>query len=576
MPDQPNSFCDMPESFLSRGAGINYETLIHSKQTFIANVVAEIGVTYEDYVNIESSRACKRWLKAIGDITNVCSWGWCYASDVMVEAGFRGVVAILDHCHEGGEAPQFEQVNGLIENTWFDVSRSHVIRQDANYSYVPGCYVGSEGTSEIYGVLGDIIDALEIAGLASSLREERWQRLSGKLRFGTVRVSVETDLPADHPFRGWGTAWCHTIPSLISKVSYRAVNLLLKLRRGGISKRDYARLTKNPRLIKNALVGDSTSFSTSRERSYLRRIHKVVPIRTNCTACTKSVKGCKCKHHPCGCFSSLVNGMCANAAHTFTTIEVMDAPISKVGRANRKFPRYVGVELELTGFARLRGCEERAVRTKLAKLDACVKYDGSLPSDGREINMPPRRGTALPKNIVETVQALKYVGAETETEAGVHMHVDVADFDLEDFKKLCGMWHKLESLVMAAMPEHRRSNEHCVRWHKSADWYNAVEMNFTKGSIARQFNNENRYKTLNFRSYKSDRQTVEFRMVEATLDTDRLISLAEIFTGIIQAAKKVEISKVRTAFEKHDDAAMLAILPSKIQAKLISEIVRAA
>lgn len=356
----------------------------------------------------------------------------------------------------------------------------------------------------------------------------------------------------------------------------KTIQAVVRLREAfkGLSSSEVASLRKfDDIVIPRSVV--RVKYSNQTQKTLATKLAKSLgtPDRFLCTMCASTLSACSCVRHRCGCFNSPVSGQCANRTHSSNTLIAIESPIKKLGTGNRRFPRHIGVEIEISRFIPMPSCTSIQVGKVMKDTLSCVKYDGSLHHDGaREITTTPRAGKSFSTAIIKVVRGLQDVGGETLTDAGIHMHVDVSDFDEYDFRKLAGMWAKMERAVLATVPPARRTNDYCVPWDFGGrSWEFVTNVELTEGALNVVNLQGNRYKTMNVQSYNSDRKTVEFRFMESSLDIRRIKDMASILSNIVETAKRSDIFDVKKAFE-HSIERTFGLLPRPVTNRLFTQI----
>lgn len=200
-----------------------------------------------------------------------------------------------------------------------------------------------------------------------------------------------------------------------------------------------------------------------------------------------------------------------------------------------------------------------------------VVEDGSV--DGFEINTAPAKGEAFIKQISEICSILKK-GSKLGNNCSMHIHIDARDFTGPDLVKLAALWQQAEPKMSELVASNRRTNSYCKtigdalakginlrkdhpdiaflklvnNIHNRNDSYGYEKA--TISDIIYSFGDKdgaNRYRSLNLHSWFY-RKTIENRMLECTLDVNKIINWANINANILSYAKEKsfeEISKVK-------------------------------
>ena len=224
--------------------------------------------------------------------------------------------------------------------------------------------------------------------------------------------------------------------------------------------------------------------------------------------------------------------------------------------------RYVGVEIE-TNFASqidsddvFYNCEEyiRNSRHDVPEEDRFrtgidVVEDGSITSsnhrNGYEVVMVPRRGDMIYKDVQNVVSGLKgYCEAYTSYRCGLHIHVDIRDFDWYHFAVLGIMTKLIEPHIYTWVPESRRTGVDGQNWCRpvSQTLYDFghvvgrddfVDCWYDNGGYSTNKYNEKRYHGLNLHSHFQANQGVEIRYHGGTLNADKVMHWSIFWTNVI-------------------------------------------
>lgn len=169
-----------------------------------------------------------------------------------------------------------------------------------------------------------------------------------------------------------------------------------------------------------------------------------------------------------------------------------------------------------------------------------VKYDstcgplGKGKDAGWEIASYIASGNDDIMTISRAAGYLKDKGVRTNDNCGLHIHVDVSDFDVTEIGVLFGHWIKVEKMLFQACPPRRRKSRHCRLISKkiSPVLFTMQELrepaflwNIIKPQNLGPYENNDKRVTLNSVGYARGlqedyhpRKTVELRMPECLLD----------------------------------------------------------
>lgn len=204
-----------------------------------------------------------------------------------------------------------------------------------------------------------------------------------------------------------------------------------------------------------------------------------------------------------------------------------------------------------------------------------VKYDSSCgklgkPKDfGWEIASFKAIGKKQLDHIAEVANYLKESGCEINSNCGLHLHVDISDFKINDIGCLLNRWTKSENFLLKTLPLNRRNNFHCKPLISKKDFdkfknYKRNEIwNLLKPKVLKQNENFDKRYSLNLVNYakfiknkNSKRVTLELRIPEATLDYDDIYNWGHFFVNFVDFCKnckekdpKNNCSKLSTFFK---------------------------
>jgi hypothetical protein len=92
---------------------------------------------------------------------------------------------------------------------------------------------------------------------------------------------------------------------------------------------------------------------------------------------------------------------------------------------------------------------------------ASVVSDGSIP-EGFEINTAPASGDKFVAQLEQIGAKLSRAGADANHKCGIHIHVDVRDFNFVERAKLCWLWAACEREFYSLVPKSRRGSRWCL------------------------------------------------------------------------------------------------------------------
>ena len=260
--------------------------------------------------------------------------------------------------------------------------------------------------------------------------------------------------------------------------------------------------------------------------------------------------------------------------------------------------RAVGLELEI-------GDITSRYREYLIQLPGQWHRDASVQPSELEYVTLPLSGDALLKFVTNFMAYMRTYNGSVNTTCGLHVHVDVRDYDYSDIARLIVVWSKIEPEIYKLCKPLRLINEYCwplftsvcienrdpwiskpmvtylnkpwiptqtlkakvveAVYHKKITWpsnkhdtamqglqyiqklykskYLNDIMHTTDDDSISRFCNP-RYAGLNLHSYFY-RNTIEFRMREGVLDFDEIVSWAVLCGSIIELVKNLSYNQVQ-------------------------------
>lgn len=150
-------------------------------------------------------------------------------------------------------------------------------------------------------------------------------------------------------------------------------------------------------------------------------------------------------------------------------------------------------------------------------------------------------------------KALKDSGAAVNRNCGLHVHVEIADFEKRDVGILLGCWLKIEKIMRLAVSK-KRHLDYCRLIKPETDWgwlghyygkyYSPQELYELYIPANRDDVDEFRYRAVNIVNYYKGlrnknykRKTVEYRMPEGTLEESDVINWTRLFVNFTNGIK---------------------------------------
>ena len=232
-----------------------------------------------------------------------------------------------------------------------------------------------------------------------------------------------------------------------------------------------------------------------------------------------------------------------------------------------KSKRYVGLEIE-TNFDSTAWDNEPSstdIQEELARMfhsdqrmspDLSVVYDGSITDDshpyGYEIVMRPRRGDILLKDTQTVCNTLKNsLDAYVSRKCGLHLHIDVRDYDYIHFTVLSMMTKLIEPHVYSWCPPSRATSQWCRKVSQRLSSFKYVEGRddfidvwYDNGYYSNEKYNEKRYHGLNLHCHFQANQGLEIRYHGGTLSPDKIKHWTIFWTNVVDVCYEIG-NKVR-------------------------------
>lgn len=154
-------------------------------------------------------------------------------------------------------------------------------------------------------------------------------------------------------------------------------------------------------------------------------------------------------------------------------------------------------------------------------------------------------------------KALKDSGAKVNRNCGLHVHVEIADFEKKDVGVLMGCWLKIEKIMRLAISK-KRYLDYCHPIEKETDWgwighyygkyYSPQELYEIYIPHCRAEADEFRYRAINIVNYYKGlrnknykRKTVEYRLPEGTLEENDVVNWTRLFVNFTDTVKKSQM-----------------------------------
>lgn len=195
-----------------------------------------------------------------------------------------------------------------------------------------------------------------------------------------------------------------------------------------------------------------------------------------------------------------------------------------------------------------------------------IKDDATCGPEGREGPKGVEIASFVGKNITDlrhisdTAAGLYKAGSRVNENCGLHVHAEARDLTIDQVATLVAYWLKIEPIISASMPSHRRDNSYCEMLCKkfsNKDFLNLLLKNKTKKEEVWQFfrpedlnyyENKDRRLTLNLVNYARaiqnsslHRKTLELRWPEGTLNKSDIHCWVIFFLNFIETCKNIPL-----------------------------------
>jgi hypothetical protein len=129
---------------------------------------------------------------------------------------------------------------------------------------------------------------------------------------------------------------------------------------------------------------------------------------------------------------------------------------------NNPSPRYLSPEIEIY---KLVSRGRNGLGKKISKVvydwGGRIVHDGSLGSQGFEINPAPAGGDLFLLQMKEIFSALEEAEAYVNEKCGMHVHINARDFTAYDIRRLVKYYAIVEDVLFGMVDEDRRENDYC-------------------------------------------------------------------------------------------------------------------
>lgn len=225
-------------------------------------------------------------------------------------------------------------------------------------------------------------------------------------------------------------------------------------------------------------------------------------------------------------------------------------PAAVVAGVSLGIDRKFGVELELTFPATMLHTTIQSRLQDAGLRSWRVKSDGSLSGGpgrtGWEIVSPPMRGQDGIDQVRTACRVLKtQCDAKPNRTCGLHVHHEVADYTIDDFKRLVRGWTNSQDAIDLLVSPSRRgrgASQYCQRLSSGE-----VSSIMSAGTVRdlTYLRRVSRYRTLNLLSY-ARYGTVEIRQHQGTVEAEKVVNWILFGQSVIEHARQDTLPRTTT------------------------------
>lgn len=170
------------------------------------------------------------------------------------------------------------------------------------------------------------------------------------------------------------------------------------------------------------------------------------------------------------------------------------------------------------------------------------KEDGSLHHQGVEFCSPILQGDAGLSELADILQVCNDNGAEIDHKCGLHVHIDLRDFNKQELVRLFYILRKVEHVTRLLVTEERNNNEFCCA---TLCQVQTNDQDRFDEQVIENCENMQRYSAYNFLSYYN-RKTVEVRLHHGTLNYEEIRNWVLLHLAIVDYAKNNDTTTFET------------------------------
>lgn len=202
----------------------------------------------------------------------------------------------------------------------------------------------------------------------------------------------------------------------------------------------------------------------------------------------------------------------------------------------------------VTRSVRRMGYEHSNGTTWDVKTDASCGWELAAPA----LTLDESGNNAELKAVMNAVAALR---PQINKSCGLHVHVEVRDFNARDLRNLIVLWARYEPYFFELCPPSRRSNTFCVP-HRKTTWgaadhngWNRIEPALAISTDA-EFRRAlaaatSRYNALNLTHFWNA-QRIEFRLAAGTIDYEKVSRWVQLLLTLVQRVKQANMPMIQS------------------------------
>lgn len=214
---------------------------------------------------------------------------------------------------------------------------------------------------------------------------------------------------------------------------------------------------------------------------------------------------------------------------------------------NFRFNRTFGIEIEGYNCDRdelARRLTERGITTNHENYNHTTRrawkviYDGSLSGNQSfEVVSPVLKGQNGLDQLQTVCEVLQEMNAKVNKTCGLHIHIGVSDYEIEDWKRLFKNYIKMEKTVDAFMPNSRRkSNNQYTKSLVKPNYKRIIDEASNLDGLERSLLRCDRYHKINTRCFWRQK-TVEFRQHSGTIDFAKISNWTKFVMRLTEYSK---------------------------------------